>query len=44
MKLTKKMFKVMADLEYLIGSECYNPDSYDGWNDMMFSLSNKCSR
>ena len=34
MKLTKKMFKVMADLEHLIGSECYNPNSYDGWNDI----------
>ena len=34
MKLTKKMYKVMADLECLIGSECYNPNSYDGWNDI----------
>lgn len=34
MKLTVKMSKVVADLEYLIGSECYNPNSYDGWNDI----------
>ena len=32
MKLTKRMCKVIADIEYLIGSECYNPNSYDGWN------------
>ncbi len=34
MKLTKEMCKVIADMEYLIGSECYNPNSYDGWNDI----------
>lgn len=34
MKLTKKMCRVIADIEYLIGSECYNPNSYDGWNDI----------
>ncbi len=34
MKLDKNMSKVIADLEYLIGSECYNPNSYDGWNDI----------
>ena len=28
------MCKLVADLEYLIGSECYNPNSYDGWNDI----------
>ena len=32
MKVTKKMCKVIADIEYIIGSECYNPNSYDGWN------------
>lgn len=32
MKLTKKMCRVIADLECLIGSECYNPNSYDGWS------------
>lgn len=31
MEITKDMQKVVADLEYLIGSECYNPNSYDGW-------------
>jgi len=31
MKLDKKMSIVIADLEFLIGSECYNPHSYDGW-------------
>lgn len=34
MKLDKKLCKVIADLEYIIGSECYNPNSYDGWNDI----------
>lgn len=34
MKLNKQMCKVIADMEYLIGSECYNPNSYDGWNDV----------
>lgn len=34
MELTKEMCKVIADLEFLIGSECYNPNSYDGWNDI----------
>ena len=34
MKLTKKMCGVIADIEYLIGSECYNPNSYDDWNDI----------
>ena len=34
MKLDEKMSKVVADLEYCVGSECYNPNSYDGWNDI----------
>ena len=34
MKLTKKMRRVVADIEYIIGSECYNPNSHDGWNDI----------
>lgn len=34
MKLTKKTARLIADLEYLIGKECYNPNSYDGWNDI----------
>lgn len=28
------MCSILADLEELIGSECYNPNSYDGWNDV----------
>lgn len=34
MQLDENMCRVLADLEYLIGSECYNPNSYDGWNDI----------
>ena len=34
MKLDKKMCHVAADLEEIIGSECYNPNAYDGWNDV----------
>ena len=31
MKLDKKMAKLICELEYCIGNECYNPNSYDGW-------------
>lgn len=31
MELTDKTLKLISDLEYLIGSQCYNPNSYDGW-------------
>ncbi len=34
MKLSKSMCKMIADIEFLIGSECYNPNTYDGWNDI----------
>ena len=34
MKLDEKTSKLVAELEYYIGSECYNPNSYDGWNDI----------
>ena len=34
MTLDKKIGKVIMDIEYIIGSECYNPNSYDGLNDM----------
>lgn len=34
MELTKDMCELVANLEYIIGSECYNPNSYDGWNDI----------
>ena len=32
MKVNEKMCRLIAEIEYLIGSECYNPHSYDGWN------------
>lgn len=31
MKLDKEMSKVVADLEYCLGKECYNGSSYDGY-------------
>ena len=31
MKLDQKMAKLICELEYCIGNECYNPNSYDGW-------------
>ena len=34
MIVDKTMCKVVADLEYLVGRECYNPCSYDGWNEI----------
>lgn len=34
MILDREMCKVVVDLEYCIGSECHNPNSYDGWNDI----------
>lgn len=34
MKLSKSICKMIADIEFLIGSECYNPNTYDGWNDI----------
>lgn len=34
MVIDKQMCRLMAELEYIIGSECYNPSSYDGWNDI----------
>lgn len=34
MKLNKDLCELIAELEYIIGSECYNPNSYDGWNDI----------
>lgn len=34
MKIDQKTAKLICELEYLIGSECYNPNSYDGWNDI----------
>ncbi len=34
MKLKKELASVLANMEYLIGKECYNPNSYDGWKDI----------
>ena len=34
MKIDKSIAKVICDLEEQIGSECFNPNSYDGWNDV----------
>ncbi len=34
MRMNNELAKVLCDLEYEIGSECYNPHSYDGWNDI----------
>lgn len=34
MKLNKDLCELIAELEYIVGSECYNPNSYDGWNDV----------
>ena len=31
MKLTKKTIQLICELEKIIGDECYNPNSYDGW-------------
>ena len=31
MKLDKQMAKLICELEYCIGNECFNPNSYDGW-------------
>ena len=34
MKLNKEMYNLMSDLECLIGTESYNPNAYDGWNNV----------
>lgn len=31
MKLDKQMANLIFEMEYLIGMECYNPNSYDGY-------------
>ncbi|MBR6197176.1 MAG: hypothetical protein IKQ72_06185 [Bacteroidaceae bacterium] len=31
MKLTKKTIKLLCELEYIIGDECYNPNSVNGY-------------
>ena len=34
MELKKELVPILSDMEYLIGKECYNPNSYDGWKDI----------
>ncbi len=29
--MDKNVINLISELEYMIGSECYNPNSYDGW-------------
>lgn len=31
MTLNKEIAELICELEYLVGNECYNPNSYDGW-------------
>ena len=31
MKLDKNTTELISELEYIIGNECYNPNSYDGY-------------
>lgn len=31
MKLNKDTMKIISDMEHIIGSQCYNPNSYNGW-------------
>lgn len=31
MKLNENTAELMSEIEFLIGSECYNPNSYDGY-------------
>ena len=31
MQLTKRTIQLICDLERIIGNECYNPNSFDGW-------------
>ena len=32
MDMNLDICKLICELEYLVGKECYNPNSYDGWN------------
>lgn len=32
MKLNKEIMELVSKMEYMVGSSCYNPNSYDGWN------------
>lgn len=31
MKIDEKTAKLICEIEYIIGDQCYNPSSYDGW-------------
>ena len=31
MEINKTTAVLVSEIEHLIGSECYNPNSYDGW-------------
>lgn len=31
MELTKEMTELICELEYIVGKECYNPSSYNGY-------------
>ena len=33
MKITKRTAKLVSDLESILGDNCYNGDSYNGWTD-----------
>lgn len=34
MDVNRDTCRLIAELEYRIGSECYNPHSYDSWNEV----------
>ena len=31
MKIDEDIAKLICELEFIIGDQCYNPNSYDGW-------------
>ncbi len=31
MKMDKNTMKIISDMEYIVGNQCYNPNSYNGW-------------
>ena len=32
--MDKSIIRLIGEIEHIIGSEFYNPNSYDGWNDI----------
>lgn len=40
MKIDKKIASLIAELEYEIGKQCYNPNSYDGYT----GITGRCFR